>query len=123
MPQIFSVVSSKVVLSNEMKRKIKGLRAIVEEKFNIIGRKDVAVTTIQADDIEDEADIQIEIRYTAGTDEYIPGKIFDPQDEVKESLCNEIKRQIQSTYPTLSVSVWCMPFYKTLFKFYPAKHQ
>jgi hypothetical protein len=64
-----------------------------------------------------EADLQVEIRYTAGTDEYGRGVPFDPTEEDRATLAEKIKDSVRikifSTEFTLSV--WIVPHYKSAF--------
>ncbi len=67
-----------------------------------------------------EADIQIEIRYTAGTDEYNKGELFDldkgKQRLLSDSLGIVIKRILTQKNLSFSVSVWIKPSYHGIFR-------
>jgi len=89
---------------------------VVEEAFEIEGKHDVAFTAVPALYVFKEADIQIEIKYTVGEDEYDRGKPFDPPTEQKELLIEKIKKKMKQTFPGYSVSVWIRPQRESLFK-------
>lgn len=99
----------------------------VENAFGIKGFSDVAFTACEpAFYTKDEADVQIEIRYTAGEDEYNRGKPFDPSLEEQLLLEDQIhyvfdKFLEKYKLPHLSLSVWCKPHYKSLFKLFDFK--
>ncbi len=100
-----------------------GIRLIsaVEEAFGISGRDDVAFDIFKVLYTQNEAPVQIEVLYTAGTDEYGTGQIFDPDEDMKARAVELIlkgfneflwARRIGSIVP----SVWIRPQYKSVFK-------
>ena len=60
---------------------------------------------------ENEADIQLEVRYTAGADEYGRGRVFDPTLEEQQNLREELQDTIM-LMTQKSVGVWTHPHYK-----------
>ena len=103
---------------------VHNLPPLVERNFDIVGRNDVSITIVTARKTTGEANIQVEIRYTVGTDEYGTGEIFDPPPEVQEKLCDDIHKRfvifpgLQFRAPTLTLSVWCQPHRGGTFKLY-----
>jgi len=98
------------------------LISAVEKGFDLEGLNDVALT-ISAPVLHTrgEKDIQIEIRYTAGEDEYDRGKPFDPSLEEQGKLSDLIDLTLVNFFQKhklISVSVWCKPFYRSFFKAY-----
>lgn len=97
------------------------LISTTEIALGLVGLKDVTFTAISALCTKNEADVQIKIEYTAGKDEYGRGHSFDPTTEEQESLAIEIKRVFDDflknagVHP-MSLSVWCIPYYNTVFK-------
>ncbi len=93
------------------------LISLVEQFFKIEGRNDVAFTAVSAIATINEAPIQVEIRYTAGRDEYGQGKPFDPSEEEQELLASLIMGVVQGlTLGKYKVSVWCKPYHNSVFK-------
>lgn len=94
----------------------------VERCFGIEGEKDTAITVTNEVETEDEADVQIEIRYTAGQLEYGRTTPFDPTLKEQEALSeaitaafyNFLERELHGA--DLSHSVWCKPWYNSHFK-------
>lgn len=119
MPQIFMLVTEEV--RNELgKEKIlevgKALIELVENNLGIRCKDDVAFTAVSTIATISEADIQVEIRYTAGRDEYGQGKPFDPTLEEQRLLAFQIKLSGRVMIPEkFSISVWCKPFYNSIF--------
>lgn len=100
----------------------KVLMHVVDDKFGLTVN-DTASTAVQALAIVDETDIQVEIRYTAGRDEYNQGKPFDPTPAEQERLCDAIQGTVKGFLksrhlPNWSLSVWCKPHYNSVFKQY-----
>lgn len=96
---------------------------VVENGFGLQEFNDVSYTAVQAIDMEGEADVQIEIRYTAGEDEYDRGEPFDPSKKEQEALAENIREVftdhcINQGLRNLYLSVWFKPYYKGFFKMY-----
>lgn len=102
------------------------LRLAVEDGFRIPTkyREDIAVTvTAPAERIYSEANVQMEVGYTAGEDEYKQGKPFDPTIEEQTKVADLIYKEFATflrdyKLPHLSLSVWCQPFHKSVYKQY-----
>lgn len=125
MPQIYAIMDPKAeetlrayfpLLSPELIR-------VVEEGFDLEGLDDVAFTAVPAIWTQGEKNIQIEIRYTAGKDEYHRGVSFDPSEEEQEKVSDLVHAAFEEflkrhRLPHVSLSVWCKPHYKSVFKAY-----
>jgi len=127
MPQIYVILSSPraermYCPGQAIDTFLHSLFPIVEQRFGIEGKNDVAMTVIEARRTTNEADIQMEIRYTAGEDEYGTGQPFDPSVEVQRELIEEIGAMftatagVKNSAPPLKLSVWCKPHYHSVFK-------
>lgn len=124
MPQIHVTIGPDV-LNVFTKDKLETLEeiliSVVEKGFDLVGLSDVSFTAVPALCIKGEKDVQIEVRYTAGKDEYDRGKPFDPSEEEKEKLAKSIKEHFSifansSLQRHMDSSVWCIPYYNTVFK-------
>lgn len=72
---------------------------------------DVACSGVKLAYTRNEACVQIELRYTVGTDIYKPGEVFDPPIAMQSEL---IERIMQDVAPILAehqliCSMWCKP--------------
>lgn len=120
MPQIFAILGPKTKYSFDEERSRlfgKHLIPLVEEGFGV---EDVAFTAVRATSTINEADIQIEVRYTAGEDEYKRGKPFDPTKDEQEAVAKSLKKASETFFndnglPEYSTSVWTQPHYKGFF--------
>ena len=98
------------------------LKPVIEKRFGIEGADDIAITVVSAVRTVGEANVQIEIRYTAGTDEYKKGRPFDPSLKTQEDLIEDIHqsylsyRRQRPASQALKISVWCKPYYNSAFK-------
>jgi len=123
MPQIFVILGPATIAlftNDEVGALGEKLIPSVEEGFGIAGKNDVAFTAVRAVVTENEAAVQIEIRYTAGEDEYGYGKPFDPTEEEQIGVAKFIKKASSAFFkakglPEYSLSVWCKPHYKGVF--------
>lgn len=94
---------------------------VVENGFGLQGFDDVAFTVLGTPRYtKGEADVQIEIRYTAGEDRYNQGKPFDPSMEEQKAVARSIGQAFaeflkKRSIPSLSLSVWFKPYYNSLF--------
>jgi len=72
---------------------------------------DIACSAVFLAYARNEADVQIELRYTTGIDLYHPGETFDPpvkmQLELNDSVTNAVA-PILAEYQ-IFCSVWCKP--------------
>lgn len=126
MPQVYAIIDRSLVSCFDKETFAalkKEITPIIESKFGIEGHDDVVLTAVSALYAEGEALIQIEIRYTAGTDEYNWGKPFDPSIEVQKDLADVLELAIfafclHRKLPKVTVSVWCKPYYNGFFKMY-----
>ena len=112
MPQIF--IMSKLLRTSTLDRLGELLVPIVEKELGIEGKNDTAYSSVKLAGTIGEADVQIEIRYTAGHDEYGWGRPFDPTMEEQALLTDAIEQVFKSSQYTLSV--WCKPFYNSYFR-------
>jgi hypothetical protein len=116
MPQILVTLGPKTEHSfgKEMAELFgKALIPIIEKGFGV---KDAAFTSVRATSTINEADIQIEVRYTAGTDEYKIGKPFDPTPKEQEVVRKSIKERAARFFsdnglPQYSTTEWTQPHY------------
>lgn len=93
----------------------------VETAFGICGKGDVAFDIISVLYTRNESPVQIEVLYTAGTDEYKKGKLFDPSETKKKKVAHKIRSTfedflLEHKIATLVPSVWIRPQYKSLFQ-------
>ncbi len=97
------------------------LTRAVEKDFGLEGLNGVAFSVPQLlIYTSGEKDVQLEVRYTAGEDEYDWGRPFDPSPEEQRLLCAHLKEALleflaANSLPPLSVSVWCKPHYHGTF--------
>jgi hypothetical protein len=123
MPQIYIILGSAtkaLFRDDEVGGLGEKLTFLVEEALCISGKNDAAFTAIRAVATENEADVQIEIRYTAGKDEYEWGEPFDLSEEQQKQIASIIKGGSFAFFkdkglPEYSVSVWVKPYYKGVF--------
>jgi hypothetical protein len=126
MPQI------KVILNPTAQKRIperlyskigENFTSLLEQTFDIVGKNDVAFDILPALYTLNEADVQIEILYTAGEDEYKTGKPFDPDEHLKDLASQVLKQYFcelmaGNRIPDITVSVWIRPQHHS--KFYPS---
>lgn len=85
--------------------------------FGIREGNDVTITRMVAARTLNEADIQVEVRYTAGEDEYVQGEPFDPLKEKRDELAGHILGLASTLLSNdVNVSVWIKPFRDSVFK-------
>lgn len=120
MPQIFIMCES---LDTEQLQGLGQLLIpLVEKVFSIEGQNDTAYTGTNKISTINEANLQIEVRYTAGQDEYERGKPFDPTLDEQKHLARTIKLAVDDFLRNrchrvgFSLSVWCQPFYNSHFR-------
>jgi hypothetical protein len=120
MPQIFMMIAplaQRKVQDETLDNLGRALISDVEKVYGLEVERDVAFTALNLVHTIGEADIQIEIRYTVGTDEYEKGKIFDPPEEKKRELVDKIARTVieNPDLGFLTVSVWIKPVRESVF--------
>lgn len=114
-------ISKYILTRSNLELLIPKLVEAVEDVFDIKGLDDVAFTACEpAFCTKGEADVQIEIRYTAGQDEYNRGKPFNPSLKEQQLLAERIHEVFDKflgghRLPHLSLSVWCKPYYNSDF--------
>ena len=120
MPQVYMILAPGVKndlgigLIREMGT---ALIKLVEQMLGIEGKEDVAFTAVEAIVTKNEAPIQIEIRYTAGKDEYGRGKPFDPSEGRQKFLAKHIVEAIKTLISgKFKCSVWFKPYHKSVFE-------
>ena len=124
MPQIYMIITphAENILKDSILSLESELISTVEKEFDLEGLNDVAFT-IPPPVLytKGEANVQIEIRYTAGEDEYNRGKPFNPSLKEQEKLAERIKETFlgflrRRNLIWLTLSVWCKPYYHSFFK-------
>jgi len=115
MPQVF-VIYSRRVANRQMDLISLGKQLMFETEqiFDIEDKKDTAFTAIQAGHVIHEKDIQVEIRYTVGEDEYGQGKPFNPSKKKKGELAVAIKKEVERM-TGINPSVWIKPTRDSVF--------
>jgi len=124
MPQIFVILglgTSSLFTDREADDLGRRLIPVVEKGFDIQKTKDTAFTAVRAVSTVGEADVQVEVRYTAGRDEYGRGKPFKPTLRAQQRLIDLIKAEFMAFLryhglPGYSLSVWCKPYCGGSFK-------
>lgn len=93
------------------------LIADVEEVLELQGKKDVAFSAWNLEYVIGEEDVQVEIRFTAGEDEYQRGEPFNPSKEDKARLVQKMSMTMRKILNGLveSASVWPMPIRESEF--------
>jgi len=128
MPQVYMIITTYAedVLKENISPLASELISTVEKEFELEGFGDVALT-IPAPVlyIKGEADVQIEVRYTAGEDEYNRGEPFNPSPKEQEKLAERIKKTFRNfshrhRLTLLAISVWCKPYRNSIFRMYKA---
>lgn len=89
--------------------------------FDLQGKNDVAFTAVNAVSTIREADVQIEVQYTAGENEHHKGRPFNPSREEQEKVADMIRTKfisfcLSKGKSPLSLSVWCKPYHDGLFR-------
>ena len=132
MPQVYLIISP--AAKDFLKQKGQGevllcelgntLIHAVEVAFGLVGRNDTAFTAMFAEATVNEAGVQVEVRYTAGEDEYGWGKPFDPTKEQQKHVVKIIKEAFacwavvhkMDDHCSWVPSVWCKPYYNSYFE-------
>ena len=126
MPQNKVTLAPGVIISfNKEKFELleKKFKEAVIKAFNV-PENDIAFTAVAALFTKGEADVQVEVNYSAGKDEYKRDKPFDPCEEEQKTLVKLFKSAfdvfcIEQNMPPMSLSVWPIPHYNTEFSFFP----
>jgi hypothetical protein len=125
MPQVYMILGPK---ASELRGLVQGLDGLgrcliasVEEFLEIKGANDTAFTAVQALHTVHESDVQVEIRFTAGEDEYARGKPFELSLDDQDRLIEVVRMNFESylhlvSLPKLSLSVWPKPYHGSRFK-------
>jgi len=120
MPQVFMILDPSVwlIISEEKLEDLnQSLIRVTERVFGLEGKKDGACTVVKAETTINEAQIQVEVRYTAGEDEYHTGTPFDPPKKVQEQLADELISEVRHQFEKkFTVSAWIKPHYGSVFK-------
>ena len=131
MPQVYVILGPEAKAS--LDQKVHGAQMLcelgaflintVEISFAISGRNDVAFTAVSALATVQEAGVQIEIRYTAGTDEYDRGEPFDPTRDEQKRISERVKKVVDRWVQINKMdalcwtpSVWFKPYYNSHFE-------
>lgn len=125
MPQIYVMISPRAKLMLGLERAITLLpkiEKIVKQKLILnfgVPEVDVAFSAIDLLFTSNEANIQIEIRYTVGPDIYVEGQIFNPTDEQQKSLAHATIKALTALKPFkgITFSMWMKPHINSYFKF------
>jgi hypothetical protein len=123
MPQIFVMLSPFVQLSLGLRERdmLKYLDdAISPLVVSVWGvpEKDVAFSAMDLAYTRNEAHVQIEVRYTAGEDEYGTGTSFEPTKEKRGQLITEINWAVSESLREkygFSCSAWTKPYKESTF--------
>lgn len=80
--------------------------------------EDIACSAVNLVYAEGEADVQIEIRYTAGIDMYRTGETFDPSTLVQHSLIQDVLHEVGKYLEQyqMNCSVWTKPYRDSSFE-------
>jgi len=121
MPQVFMIVAPKVqpLFTESVFHELSGiLIGTVEGVFGLVGKEDVTFTAVPAMYVQGDADVQVEIRFTAGKDEYGRGEPFEPTEEQMQLLADSICVVLSMRAPKgiMSISVWVIPYHGTVWK-------
>ena len=121
MPQIF-IMSRK----GEIIEKIAELNAgnsnelirLAEEVWPM-AKDDITLTAVRTSLSVNEADLQVEVRYTTDWDYGNGEGRFDPDAKDREALADAIGKKLKGLFPFLEdISVWVMPYRDTTFKIF-----
>jgi hypothetical protein len=129
MPQIFVILSTERAKNlycpgESLDAYFHRLIPIVEKYFGIQERNTVSLDVMEARRTTNETDIQLEVRYTAGTKVDGTEGIFDPSVAVQKALIEAIGEEFKTTAeyttaaPRLMISVWCKPYYNSVYKWF-----
>lgn len=128
MPQIYMILSPKadrfIGSDGFLACLDERLSSAVANGFRIAGHDDVVFTAVVAKRTRGEADVQIEIRYTVGKDEYDMGHPFDPPPDVQIFVGDLVNSAFNGTLQDnglkerLSLSVFFWPNREGIFKMY-----
>jgi hypothetical protein len=118
MPQLFMIIGKKAQGQGlDLEEIGQALIKTVEEVFDLEGKNDVAFTAVNAAHTISEQPIQVEVRYTAGEDEYKRGKPFDPPESQRRMLADAINNRLKELLPPrINSSTWVKPYYHSTFK-------
>lgn len=117
MPQILVLLSpyAQTLLGRGRLEDLDAVMSDLVRDVFAVPKDDVAFSVMHLCHTRGEADVQVEVRYTAGEDEYGRGEIFDPPKEKREELCGRMLGLAKSLL-ALSCSVWIQPIQGSSFK-------
>ena len=123
MPQVYMILDPSALTimvdeEAEMYDLSRSLIRVTERVFCLEGKDDVACTIVKAVSTMNEAPIQVEVRYTAGENEYHTGTPFDPPKDIREQLANELIAEVRHHFRDVKVSAWIKPYYRSVFKLF-----
>lgn len=119
MPQILVTNNKKNIINQLNELGAGNILIKIAEEIWPVAKGDITFTAIKSKIEINEADLQVEIRYSTGY-EYGDDKVkFDPTKEDREKLADAIGKKIKELLPLLKdVSVWVIPYKDTTFKIY-----
>lgn len=130
MPQVYMIIAPSVQPKFSDAAGYRKLQSIgwdliaqTEKVFGLEKEDDTAFTAVNAVCVLHESEIQIEIRYTAGEDEYGTGEVFAPSKEQRILLADSILEAMQEPLRGIakSVTVWVKPYEDSVFKGAPIR--
>jgi len=113
MPQIYLMVAPRIrEAMNQATLQIlnEKLSGVIVEEWKV-PEDDIACSAAALLYTHGEADLQVEVRYTAGADEYNWGRPFDPTEEEQKALAVRMQ-EVAKSVTKCTVSVWPKPYYK-----------
>lgn len=124
MPQIYIKVSPVAVrtIGGAMSDVLPSIDKIVTEAIMTewgVPDDDIACSAETLLYVRGDAEVQIEIRYTAGDLEYKRAKAFDPSLGSQKGLVEKVMTQVGlllQGHGSLSCSAWTKPYMKSVFK-------
>ncbi len=124
MPQIkvyFNPMASNALNNLPLNELDRWLTEALESAFEISGKNDVAFDVFDVRYTARESPVQIEVLYTAGSDEYGTGSVFDPDDTMKTRAINQLKLHFRlflkvNGADNIVPSVWIRPQYNSKFE-------
>ncbi len=122
MPQIFVMLSPHAQdrFGADMENRLEEIDSVVTSLVIShwpVPAEDVACSALNLSYTRNEADIQIELRYTAGQNEYESAQTFDPSIEQQIKLINEIQQAVGRLLEKdqMICSAWTKPYYTSKF--------
>lgn len=116
MPQIYLMIVPRArAAMNETTLQIldEKLSRVIAEMW-MVPEDDIACSAEVLHYVRGEADLQIEVCYTAGADEYNWGRPFDPTEEEQWALARRML-EVAGSVTKYTVSVWPKPVRESVF--------